>query len=63
MLILIVVVYDKMRVLKNMFLKCMLAAAAIVTSAVAEAVPFMTNVYGRDYMLLNGKWSAFTDPL
>ncbi len=44
-----------------MFLKCMLAAAAIVTSAVAEAVPFMTNVYGRDYMLLNGKWSAFTD--
>lgn len=23
--------------------------------------PFMTNVYGRDYTLLNGKWSAFTD--
>ncbi len=44
-----------------MFLKCMLAAAAIVTSAVMEAAPFMTNVYGRDYVLLNGKWSAFTD--
>ncbi len=44
-----------------MFLKCMLAAAAMVTSAVMEAAPFMTNVYGRDYVLLNGKWSAFTD--
>lgn len=44
-----------------MFLKCMLAAAAIVTSAVMEAAPFMTNVYGRDCVLLNGKWSAFTD--
>lgn len=52
-----------MRVLKNMFLKCMLAAAAIVTSAVMEAAPFMTNVYGRDYVFAQREMERFHGPL
>lgn len=28
----------------------------------AEQPQFMTNVYGRDYSLLNGKWDAIVDP-
>ena len=27
----------------------------------AQQPPFMTNVYGRDYQLLNGKWDAIVD--
>ena len=27
----------------------------------AQQPPFMTNVYGRDYQLLNGKWNAIVD--
>lgn len=30
-------------------------------ASASDDVPFMTNVYGREYVLLNGKWSAFTD--
>lgn len=33
-------------------------AAAIPANA---SSPFMTNVYGRDYQLLNGKWNAIVD--
>ena len=32
-------------------------AAAFVSYASDAVSPFMTNVYGRDYMLLNGKWN------
>lgn len=31
------------------------------TSVHAAEVSFMTNVYGRDYQLLNGKWNAIVD--
>ncbi|MDE5894650.1 MAG: glycoside hydrolase family 2, partial [Muribaculum intestinale] len=30
-------------------------------ASASDDIPFMTNVYGREYVLLNGKWSAFTD--
>lgn len=49
-------------------LNCIMALFAILCGlfqdhqAHASAdTPFMTNVYGRNYMLLNGKWNAFTD--
>ena len=36
-------------------------AAAFVSYASDAVSPFMTNVYGRDYMLLNGKWNVIVD--
>ena len=37
------------------------AANAAEESVPQEAPAFMTNVYGRDYTLLNGKWNAIVD--
>ena len=38
-----------------------LAANAAEVSVQQETPAFMTNVYGRDYTLLNGKWNAIVD--
>ena len=45
---------------------CFLAAALLMAAAPAlsaedAGTPFMTNVYGRDYQFLNGKWNAIVD--
>lgn len=38
-----------------------IAFMTVVTAASAKQPPFMSNVYGRDYQLLNGKWNAIVD--
>ena len=39
----------------------LLSLALLTCSAFAQQPPFMSNVYGRDYQLLNGKWNAIAD--
>ena len=39
----------------------MLLAVALSFDAIAAESPFMSNVYGRDYELLNGKWNVIVD--
>lgn len=39
----------------------MLLAVALSFDAIAAEAPFMSNVYGRDYELLNGKWNVIVD--
>lgn len=39
----------------------MLLAVALSFDAIAAGAPFMSNVYGRDYELLNGKWNVIVD--
>ena len=39
----------------------LLSLAVFACSAFAQQPPFMSNVYGRDYQLLNGKWNAIAD--
>ena len=34
---------------------------ALAAQAAGQETSFMTNVYGRDYQLLNGKWNAIVD--
>lgn len=45
-------------------MKKTLFALALLLSGIAASAqnpPFMSNVYGRDYQLLNGKWNAIVD--
>ena len=39
----------------------MLLAVALSFDAIAAEASFMSNVYGRDYELLNGKWNVIVD--
>ena len=39
----------------------LLSLALLTCSAFAQQPPCMSNVYGRDYQLLNGKWNAIAD--
>lgn len=39
----------------------MLLAVALSFDAIAAEAQFMSNVYGRDYELLNGKWNVIVD--
>ena len=45
---------------KPFFFLILLSILAALTPATASS-PFMTNVYGRDYRLLNGKWNVIVD--
>lgn len=45
--------------MKRLVLLLVLAFASM--HVYAQQPPFMTNVYGRDYQLLNGKWNAIVD--
>ena len=46
-------------------MKCKLVILSVVLlhlcSVAAQGTSFMTNVYGRDYKLLNGKWNVIVD--
>ena len=39
----------------------LLFASSLVSWGTDKGSPFMTNVYGRDYQLLNGKWNVIVD--
>jgi beta-glucuronidase len=39
----------------------LLSLMAFAFSSHAQEPPFMSNVYGRDHLLLNGKWNAIVD--
>ena len=39
----------------------LLFAGTLVSWGTDKGSPFMTNVYGRDYQLLNGKWNVIVD--
>ena len=39
----------------------LLSITIFTCSAYAQQPPFMSNAYGRDYQLLNGKWNAIAD--
>ena len=45
--------------MKKIFM--ILLAVTLMIRATANDIPFMSNVYGRDYQFLNGKWNVIVD--